>query len=63
MPGAIVAVMVNVGEEVAKGQKLVTLEAMKMQTTIYAEAAGKVAEVLAKPATQVEGGDLLVRFE
>ena len=63
MPGAIVAVMVNVGEEVAKGQKLVTLEAMKMQTTIYAEAAGKVAELLAKSATQVEGGDLLVRFE
>ncbi len=62
MPGAIVAVMVNAGEEVTKGQKLVTLEAMKMQTTIYAESAGKVAEVLAKPATQVEGGDLLVRF-
>ncbi len=62
MPGAVVAVAVNVGEAVAKGQKLVTLEAMKMQTTLYAEAAGTVAEVLTKPGTQVEGGDMLVRF-
>ena len=62
MPGAVVAVAVSAGETVARGQKLVTLEAMKMQTTIYAEAEGAVAEVLAKAGTQVEGGDLLVRF-
>ncbi len=62
MPGAVVAVTVGVGEPVAKGQKLATLEAMKMQTTLYAEADGTVAEVLTRPGTQVEGGDLLVRF-
>ena len=63
MPGAVVAVTVGVGEQVAAGQKLLTLEAMKMETTLYAERAGKVVEVLTKPGTQVEGGDLLMRFE
>ncbi|MEO2088578.1 MAG: pyruvate carboxylase subunit B, partial [Gemmataceae bacterium] len=63
MPGAVVAVAVEVGEEVAAGQKLATLEAMKMESTIYAQTGGKVAEVLVKPGTQVDGGDLLIRFE
>jgi pyruvate carboxylase len=63
MPGAVVTVAVSAGEEVAAGQKLLTLEAMKMETTLYAERSGKVAEVLARPHTQVEAGDLLVRFE
>jgi pyruvate carboxylase len=63
MPGAVVAVAVSVGEEVVAGQKLLTLEAMKMETTMYAERAGRVAEVIARAHTQVEAGDLLVRFE
>jgi pyruvate carboxylase len=63
MPGAVVSVVVEAGEEVAAGQKLVTLEAMKMETTIYAERAGRIAEVPAKAGTQVDGGDLLVRYE
>jgi pyruvate carboxylase len=63
MPGAVVAVAVSAGEAVAAGAKLLTLEAMKMETTLYAERDGTVAEVLAKPGTQVEGGDLLVRLE
>jgi pyruvate carboxylase len=63
MPGSIVAVTVAVGEEVAPGQKLLSLEAMKMETTLYAERGGRVAEVLVRPGSQVDGGDLLVRFE
>ncbi len=63
MPGSVVAVMVEVGEPVAAGQKLLMMEAMKMQTTLYAERTAKVAEVLIKPGTQVEGGDLLIRFD
>ena len=63
MPGAVVGVAVAAGEEVAAGQKLLTLEAMKMETTLYAERAGTVAEVLVRPGTQVEGGDLVIRFE
>jgi pyruvate carboxylase len=63
MPGSVVAVLVGVGEEVAAGQKLLTLEAMKMETTLYADRPGRVAEVVVRPHTQVEAGDLLVRFE
>lgn len=63
MPGAVVAVAVAPGEEVAAGAKLLTLEAMKMETTLYAERPGKVAEVLVRPGLQVEGGDLVIRFE
>ena len=37
------------------------MEAMKMETTVYAETAGKIVEVLIKPGTQVEAGDLLLR--
>ena len=51
------------GDVVAAGQKLFSLEAMKMETTIYAERAGKVAEVLVGPGTQVDTGDLLLRLE
>jgi pyruvate carboxylase len=63
MPGLVVNVNVVAGEEVTAGQKLVTMEAMKMETTVYAERAGKVTEVLVRPQLQIEAGDLLLRFE
>jgi pyruvate carboxylase len=63
MPGLVVSVTVAAGEEVARGQKLFALEAMKMETTVYAERAGMVAELLVRPGTQVEAGELLLRFE
>ena len=63
MPGLIVSVTVVPGEEVAAGQKLFTLEAMKMETTVYADRAGRVAEVAVAPGTQVAAGDLLLRYE
>jgi pyruvate carboxylase len=63
MPGLVVRVAVAPGEQVAAGQKLFSLEAMKMETTLYAEKAGKVAEVLVQAGTQVAAGDLLLRFE
>jgi pyruvate carboxylase len=62
MPGLIASVTVAAGERVAAGQKLATLEAMKMETTVYAEKAGTVSEVLVHRGTQVETGDLLVRL-
>ncbi len=63
MPGLVVTVAAAAGEQVAAGQKLLALEAMKMETTVYAESAGRVAEVLVRPGAQVEAGDLLVRLE
>ncbi len=63
MPGMVVTVAVQPGDRVAKGQKLLTLEAMKMQTNINAERSGKVHQVLVKAGDQVETGDLLLTIE
>ncbi len=62
-PGLITGLFVQPGDEVEKNDKLLTLEAMKMQSTIYAPLGGKVAEVLAEPGDQVEAKDLLVVLE
>jgi pyruvate carboxylase len=63
MPGLVASVTVAPGEKVAAGQKLVTLEAMKMESTVYSDKAGTVAEVLVHRGSQVDAGDLLVRLE
>jgi pyruvate carboxylase len=60
MPGLVVLVAVQSGDRVVAGQKLMTLEAMKMETTILAEADGDVADVHTVAGTQVEAGDLLI---
>ena len=62
IPGMITALSVSVGSKVAKGDKLVTLEAMKMQTTIYAQQDGVVAELLVATGDSAEAGDLLVKL-
>jgi len=48
---------------VARNEKLLSLEAMKMQSTIHAPADGRVSEVLVSPGDQVEAKDLLLRLE
>lgn len=63
MPGMVVNVAVQPGDSVAKGQKLLMLEAMKMQTVVAAESDGHVAEIHVNPGTQVETGDLLVTLK
>ena len=63
MPGMVVGMSVQAGDAIAKGQKLLMLEAMKMQTTIIAERDGKIGQVLVKPGMQVDTGDLLLTIE
>ena len=53
MPGMVVTVAIEPGSKVSKGQKLFTLEAMKMETTVNADADGVVASVLVKAGSQV----------
>jgi pyruvate carboxylase len=60
MPGMVVGIQVAPGQPVERGDRLLSIEAMKMETTIFAERAGVVEEVLVSPGTQVEGHDLLV---
>ena len=62
LPGLVVGVAVQAGDPVKKGQKLLSLEAMKMETTLYAERPGRVVEVLVAVGRQVQTGDLLVRL-
>ena len=63
LPGLVVGVGVQVGDAVRKGQKLLSIEAMKMETTLYAERPGRVAEVLAVVGRQVGTGELLIRLK
>jgi pyruvate carboxylase len=60
MPGSVATVTVATGAKVARGDILVTLEAMKMQTAVRAESDGVVDEVLAKPGQTVDVKDLLL---
>ncbi len=63
MPGKIIAVDVTRGQAVTKGQKLLTLEAMKMEHTLTAPFDGIVAELAAAPGAQVQVEALLARIE
>jgi 3-methylcrotonyl-CoA carboxylase alpha subunit len=63
MPGKIIALEVAAGDTVTKGQKLLTLEAMKMEHSLTAPFDGKVAELNAEAGAQVSEGALLVRIE
>jgi len=62
MPGRIAAVSVAPGQAVARGQALVTLEAMKMEHALTAPFDGEVAEVLVEAGAQVIEGAALVRL-
>ncbi|HSF43079.1 MAG TPA: biotin/lipoyl-containing protein, partial [Thermoanaerobaculia bacterium] len=60
-PAVVVSLAVQEGDEVAAGAPLAVLEAMKMETTLFAHAAGRVQKILARKNAQVgTGGPLLV---
>lgn len=60
MPGTIVDIDVNVGDKVTRGQKLLVLEAMKMENEIVAPQDGTVSEISVTAGTLVNAGDVLV---
>ena len=63
MPGKVIAVEVAAGDKVTKGQKLLTLEAMKMEHSLTAPFDGVVAELNATAGAQVQVEALLARIE
>ena len=63
MPGRVVSILVEPGTQVAAGQGLVVLEAMKMQNEIQAERPGVVKTVHVVAGQSVDGGDLLFEIE
>lgn len=61
LPGVILEVNVEVGDEVKMGSKLMVLEAMKMENTIASELDGKVLEIKVSPGNSVlEGAELVI---
>ena len=62
MPGIVREVMVAPGQEVAKGQALLILEAMKMQNEVRAERGGVVASLFVSAGDTVEKGARLVEL-
>src|SRR6185369_3968456 len=63
IPGLIAAISVTVGAKVSKGDKLLLMEAMKMQTTVYAAADGVVDSINVQIGDTVQSKDLLVRLK
>jgi pyruvate carboxylase len=58
--GLISSIAVQINHPVERGAKLLTLEAMKMQSNIYAPITGKISKLLVTPGQHVEAKDLLV---
>ena len=63
MPGVISTVSVNEGQTVKKGDLLLTIEAMKMETGIHVERDAKIKAVHVKAATQIDAKDLIIELE
>jgi biotin carboxyl carrier protein len=62
MPGKVLRILATEGAEVQAGDPLVVLEAMKMEQTIRAHAAGVVEAVLVTPGQVVAPGETLIRI-
>ena len=60
MPGKVIAVAVTVGQTVKKGELLLTLEAMKMENEIFAQADAVVSEVLVEAGQTVPAGGPMI---
>ena len=63
LPGTIIQVLVKEGDAVAIGQKVLTMEAMKMENNVLSEKDGTVRTVLVKPGDTVLQNDVLVEID
>jgi len=63
MPGVVASVVVTPGQAVKKGDLLLTIEAMKMETGLHADRDATVTAVHAQPGGQIDAKDLLVEFQ
>jgi len=62
LAGKLVSIDVKLGDTVAEGAQVATIEAMKMNTYIYAPKAGKITAALITPGDGVEEGTVILRI-
>lgn len=62
MPGKVLKIMVSEGEQVDAGQPLITMEAMKMETTLAAEGPARVKAIPVSPGQMVDAGAVLIEL-
>ena len=62
MPGLVFKIVVSVGQQVAKDQELIILEAMKMESPIHAPNAATVSAILVKEGDAVTEGQVLIQL-
>ena len=62
MPGRVLRVLVNEGDEVAEGVPVIVVEAMKMENELAATRSGKVTKILVAAGATVEAGTNLVEI-
>ena len=62
IPAMVSSIATSVGKSISKGEKVAVLEAMKMQTTLYASADGTVDDILVQVGDSVESKDLIARL-
>lgn len=63
MTGSIWKVLVEIGQEVAEGDTVILIEAMKMEIPVVAMDSGRVAEILVAEGDMVADGDVVIRLE
>ena len=63
LPGTIISVLVKQGEKVSMGQKLLTMEAMKMENNVLSEKNGTIRVINVKPGDTVAQNDVLIEIE
>jgi biotin carboxyl carrier protein len=62
LPGVVSTIHVKKGAKIKAGDKLITLEAMKMENPVIARTDSQIKEVLVKTGQQVKAGELLIKF-
>jgi pyruvate carboxylase len=63
IPGVVSTIAVELNQTIKKGDRLLVMEAMKMQSTIYAPIGGRVSQLLVRPGQHVDAKDLLLVIE
>lgn len=63
LPGTIIQIMANKGQEVKEGELLLILEAMKMMNRIVAPVSGTIKEIFVKEGDKIAKGHLMIKID